>query len=406
MGKNTEMIDENIRKVKGIPSWPYADEEDQIAVSEVLKTSDWWRNTGTQVKLFENEFAEYQDCKKGISAVNGTIAIEIALKAFGIGKGDEVIVPAFTFYSTVSAVLSVHAIPVLVDVLEDTFCIDPEQIRKAVTNKTKVIIAVHIAGHVADMEEINDIAKVHGIKVIEDAAHAHGAIWRGKKAGSLGDCSTFSFQNAKLLTAGEGGMILSRNEDFLETAFLETNCGRKEGDTTYQHVLIGTNARMAELLGAVLRVQLKRLEEQVQKRIENYQYLSELLAAAPGIKLQAIKEDMTRHSHYMIMFYYDKDEFYGASREEFIQYIRAAGIPVNRAYESLHRLPIFQKLDKSKYRIAGRHNGDEASPCCQSEKISENVVCFGHQILLGEKKLMSDIVSCIEDFRNYCAEMR
>lgn len=380
-----------------IPIWPYADQKEEQMLKAVLDSSIWWRNLGKQVKTFEKEYSEYCQCKGGISTANGTVAIEIALKALNIGHGDEVIVPAFTFYSTVSAVLAVGAIPVMVDVSADDFCIEVNTIKKEINDKTKAIIVVHMAGNVVDMDVVNAIAKEYNLYVIEDAAHAHGAEYKGKKAGSLGTCGTFSFQNAKLLTAGEGGMITSNDEAFLNAAFLETNCGRAEGDTTYQHVIVGTNARLTEFQGAILRVQLSRLDKQLRKRDDNYQYMKILLEKIDGITLQKVRDDVNLNSHYMIMFYYNRNYFKG-SRQEFVQYLRENGIPCNRSFEALHRLPVFKDMDKGRYRIAQGEIGGQ-SGCYNSERIADSVVCLNHNILLGDKALIEGISDVIRNYR-------
>ncbi|MDE6760171.1 MAG: DegT/DnrJ/EryC1/StrS family aminotransferase [Lachnospiraceae bacterium] len=375
-----------------IPVWPYADQKEEEKLKEVLNSSVWWRNPGTQVKAFEQEYADFCHCNGAISTANGTVAIEIALKALKIGAGDEVIVPAFTFYSTVSAVLAVGAIPVLVDVSADDYCINSESIRKEISDKTKAVIVVHMAGNVVDMDAVNAVAREYDLYVIEDAAHAHGAEYKGKKAGSLGICGTFSFQNAKLLTAGEGGMLTSNDREFLNMAFLESNCGRAEGDTDYQHILVGTNARLSEFQGAVLRMQLARLNEQLRKRDNNYQYLKMQLEKIDGIVLQKIGKDVTLNSHYMVMFYYDEKYFKG-SRKEFVQYLRENGIPCNRAFEALHRLPVFQSLDKERFKIA------KEGGCPNSRRIADTVVCLNHNILLGDKVLMEEIADVIRQYR-------
>lgn len=387
-------------QLDNIPKWPYADEMEEKALHDTLYANSWWRNAGGQVKAFEKEFAEFHECKGGFAVANGTTALEIALKALGIGEGDEVIVPDFTFYSTVSSVLAVKAIPVLVDVKEDDFNINPVEIKKGITEKTKAIIPVHIAGHVADMDTIMEIARENHLFVIEDASHAHGAVWRGKKVGSFGTVSTFSFQNAKLMTSGEGGIVLSNDTVLLHRVLLEANCGRNEGDTNYQHVLIGTNSRLSEFQGAVLRVQLSRLEEQIALREKNYRYLCECMNNIPGIVLQNTDEGMMIHPHYMVMFYYDKNAFHNASRDEFVQYLKNAGIPANRSYESIHKLPVFEKLDKNAWRLVANSQYDNNLHCVHSEKISNEVVCLNHNILLGDDSLIESIVNVIKDFNN------
>lgn len=387
-------------KIIEVPKWPIADEREEAAINKVLRSGNWWRNAGTEVKAFEKEFAKQQGSKGGVTIANGTQALEIALKALHIGKGDEVIVPDFTFYSTVSAVLAVHAIPVMVDVCEDTFCIAPEEIEKAITEKTKAVIPVHMAGNIADMDAINKIANKHNIYVIEDAAHAHGAFLKEKGAGSLGTISCFSFQNAKLMTAGEGGIILSDNQELLHQVFIESNCGREENDTTYQHVIIGTNSRLSEIQGAILRIQLLRLSEQVALREQRYEYLCKLLQDIKGITLQKLNEDMTKNPHYMVMFYYDKTKFHNAERAEFVQYLKSVGIPCNRAFEAIHKLPVFRTLEQDQSRVAGRlqENGKVPSGT-HTERISNEVVCLNHNILLGNEEVIEDVVEAIRRFQ-------
>lgn len=384
-------------KVRGIPSWPISDEKEKMAMKEVLDSGSWWRNGGIQTKEFEKEFAAYQGAVYGITAANGTQALEIALKALGIGSGDEVIVPDFTFFSTVSCVLEVGAVPVLVDVRPDTFCMDVCEVEKAVTPKTRAIIPVHMAGNIADMDRINSIAGKYGLSVVEDAAHAHGACWGERGAGTLGDVGIFSFQNAKLMSAGEGGAIISDDKELIDKAFLELNCGRAENDTTYQHVRVGTNARLSEMQGAILRVQLSRLREQTLLREKNYVYLEKRLKTISGITLQKIDERTTTDSHYMVMFYYDEKAFGGVCRDEFVAYLRGAGIPCNRSFEAIHNLPVLQTLPKEQWKIQGE--------CQVSEKISREVVCLNHNVLLGNIDTMDDIVEVICRFQvRVCGE--
>lgn len=376
-----------------VPIWPMADEKEELALKEVLQSHAWWRNQGYQVKMFEKEFSAYHNVSYGVGVTNGTVAIEVALKSLGVGNGDEVIVPDFTFFSTVSAVLAVNATPVFVDVLLDTFCIDPGEIERVITKRTKAIIPVHIAGHICNMDLIRAIAKKYGLYIIEDCSHAHGASCVNGKAGSYGDLATFSFQSAKLMTAGEGGIIIGNNKSIMEKVFLETNCGRAEDDTSYNHISVGTNARMNEFQGAILRKQLERLETQAQLRCKNYDYLCTRLEEVEGIKLQKIEKYMSSHSHYMIMFYYDKKEFRNVDRREFIEYLNELGIPANRSYEALHRLPIIKYLNKNKFDYL------KDLPYKRTEAISEQVVCLAHNVLLGDFELIDKIVEIICQFK-------
>src|SRR6516162_8320563 len=201
-------------KTKPFPAWPTYDEKERRALGEVLESRIWWRTPGTKTLEFERAFAAFHGARHGVAVTNGTAALEVVMAALRVGPGDEVIVPNFTFIATASAVLFAGALPVMVDVLPDTYCIDPDLVEAAITPRTKAIIAVHMGGHPADLDRLSEIAKKHGIALIEDSAHAHGSEWHGKKIGTFGVGATFSFQASKLMTAGEGGMIISNDDNF------------------------------------------------------------------------------------------------------------------------------------------------------------------------------------------------
>ncbi len=375
-----------------VEKWPYADENELNAIQRVLNSNCWWRNQGKEVKAFEEEFAMFHNCSRAFSVTNGTAAIEISLKALNISNGDEVIVPAFTFFSTISAVLAVGAKPVLIDISKDTLCINECEIENAITNKTKAIIVVHMAGNICDIDTVNAIAKKYNLHVIEDAAHAHGGEYKRKKVGSLSTCATFSFQNAKIMTAGEGGIITCNDNSLYQNVLLESNCGRAENDSIYEHVKIGTNARLTEFQGAILREQLKRLDMQNKKRHSNYLLLLELMQNFNGIRFQKINENVTCNSHYMIMFYYDKTFFSNKTRKEFVDYLRHNGIPANIAYRSILDLPV---ISNNKNLIIRK------SDCLNSIDASNNVVTIAHNVLLSNEDSIRNIVEVINSFK-YC----
>lgn len=191
---------------------PHYDDKERRALQEVLESRIWWRTPGTKTLEFEQAFAKYHGVRHGIAVTNGTAALEVAMEALGIGPGDEVIVPNFTFIASASTVLFANALPVLMDVDPDTYCLDPALTEAAITPRTKAIIAVHMGGHPADLDRLQELAKKHGIALVEDSAHAHGSEWRGKKIGTFGKAATFSFQASKLMTAGEGAMIISNDD--------------------------------------------------------------------------------------------------------------------------------------------------------------------------------------------------
>ena len=270
-------------KTTPFPEWPQYDEGERDALLNVLDSKAWWRTPGTQTLEFEKEFAAYQQGKHGIACTNGTAALEIVMAALGIGLGDEVIVPDSTFVATASAVLYAGAMPVMVDVDPGTYCIDTTKVEVAITKRTKAIIAVHVAGHPADLDALQAIAKKHNLILVEDSAHAHGSEWKRHKVGSIGKVGTFSFQQSKLMTAGEGGMIVT-NDDELEVRLRSVHdCGRMPGEWFYSHFINGSNYRLSEWQGTVLRQQLKRLDSQAAKRTPNAAFLNKHLEQIEGI---------------------------------------------------------------------------------------------------------------------------
>ena len=262
-------------------------------------------------------FAEYHQAKHGIAVTNGTHAIEVALAAAGIGPGDEVIVPNATFVATASAVLFAGALPVPVDVSADSYCIDPELAEAAINEHTKAIIAVHLGGRPADMDQLTAVAQKHDIALLEDAAHAHGSEWRGRKVGAFGIGGTFSFQASKTMTAGEGGMIITNDDDFERLARSTHDCGRMPGEWFYSHYIYGSNYRLSEWQGAVLLAQLTRLDEQTARRNANGRLLDRMLGEIAGITPQSHEARVTRNGHYAYIFHLDTRAFAGISNQQF-----------------------------------------------------------------------------------------
>src|SRR5512138_2479590 len=199
-------------RAKPFTSWPLFGKPEERRLLRTLRSGKWGRLHGNEVARFEKRFAEMHGCKHGIAVVNGTVSLRIALMAAGIRAEDEVIVPPYTFFSTASAVIEANAVPVFADIDLDTFNLDPKAAEAAITPRTRAIIPVHFAGQPADMRSLKALARKRGLLVLEDAAHAHGASWRGRPAGSLGDIASFSFQSSKNLTSGEGG-IITTNDD-------------------------------------------------------------------------------------------------------------------------------------------------------------------------------------------------
>ena len=264
------------------PVWPQWGEREREELLATLDSGAWWTGDGERAFRFARDFAQYQGAAAGYPFTNGTQTLEAALVACGVGEGDEVIVPGMTFVASASAVLAVNATPVIVDVDPETLCIDPAAAEAAIGERTRAIIAVHVAGAVCDLDLLVPLCERRGLHLIEDCAHAHGSQWRGRGAGSYGSFGSFSMQQGKLMTAGEGGALIGNDPPLLDAAWNYADCGRERGRWFYHHATIGSNFRMTEWQGAVLLAQLERFPDQHALRNANAIALGEALAAGAG----------------------------------------------------------------------------------------------------------------------------
>ncbi len=379
------------------PQWPMYSERELTLVEEVIRSRKWWRIAGSKADELDREFARLHQADWALSVTTGTHAIELALAVLEIGAGDEVLIPSFTFMSTATAVLYCNAKPVPVDVDPETFCMDPAVLEQAITPATKAIIPVHMAGHSCDMDAICKIAAKHNLLIIEDASHAHGAEWKGKRVGCFGDIATFSFQNGKLATAGEGGAVMSRRPELKERAFLIHSVGRPTGDRLYSHIHLGSNYRMTELQAAVLLAQLERLEDQNAQREKNAAILDRLLGDTDGIKPQGKDTRVTLNTHYMYMFYYDAAKFGGMDRITFVDAMIAEGVPAFVAYAEIHKTEVFKE---NRFRTHFEERVDwNAYATPNAEKIAAEVIWLPHHLLLGTEEDMKDIARVIKKIK-------
>ena len=377
----------------------------------MLRSRQWWRTPGSKTLEFERAFAAYQQGKHGIAVTNGTHALEVVLSALGIGFGDEVILPDFTFVATGSAVLSTGAIPVFVDVQDGTYCIDPDQVETSITDHTKAIIAVHMGGHPADLDRLGAISEKYNLPLIEDSAHAHGTEWKNRKIGTFGIAGTFSFQASKLMTAGEGGMIITNDEEFERKARSVHDCGRLPGKWFYDHYNYGSNYRLSEWQGAVLGVQLKRLEAQGVKRFAHARLLDRLLGKIEGITPQRLDERCTHNGHYAYIFHYDQGAFSGLPRDRFIEALKAEGIPEQASYPPLHSLDLFKNGAYRERFFPGEHKSEErmnevlqrAFPV--TEKAGYETVWIPHFALLGDEQDVQEIAEAIAKIQHFASEI-
>ena len=391
-------------------SWPVFGPEEERALLETLRSGKWGRIDGTRVAAFEKRFAEYQGARYGVAVISGTAALRIALLAAGIEAGDEVIVPDYTFIATASAVVESNAVPIFVDIEPETCNIDPASVEAAVTRRSRAIIPVHFAGQTADMDAINAIAKRHGLTVIEDAAHAHGAEHNGRRAGSLGDLGCFSFQSSKNLTCGEGGMVTTSDKALADAAWAAHNVGRIPGSAWYEHAVLGRNYRLSEFVAAILDCQLDRLDEQTGRRQANAAYLAAQLRQVPGIRASPRRPYATRHSYHLFMIRYDAGVC-GAPRAVFVEALRAEGIPVDQGYTvPLHRQPLFRDLRFGPYTGYRQSRPDldySRASCPVTERACAGEILWLPQwALLGSKDDMDDIAAACRKVYEHRDELR
>jgi dTDP-4-amino-4,6-dideoxygalactose transaminase len=383
-------------KKKPFPAWPIYDETEKRALAEVLESGIWWRTPGTKTLAFEKEFAAFQHAKHGIAVTNGTAALEVVMLALGIGPGDEVIVPNFTFVATASAAMAAGAMPVMVDVLPETHCINPALAEAAITPRTKAIVAVHIGGHPSDLDALEAIVAKHGLALFEDCAHAHGTEWKGRRVGSIGRAGTFSFQMGKLLTAGEGGIVITSDDAFERQARSVHDCGRMPGQWFYSHYIHGSNYRLSEWQGAVLSAQSKRLEGQTGLRHRNGRLLDKLLGEIPGITPQRLDPRCTRNGHYAYIFHVSSNEFAGVPTEKLIAAMIAEGIPNQASYPPVNGLDVFQNGEYRK-RLSGAQANEEHAFLKAAFPVTHQAawesVWIPQTALLGDEEDMQEIAA-------------
>ena len=324
------------------PDWPVYDERDIQAVTDVIRSGRWggYPYPGPQTAEFARRFAEMQGGGYAVPMANGTVTMEVALRAMNIGWGDEVLVPAYTFQATAAAAMAAGAIPVIVDIDPQTYCIDPKAAEAAITKHTKAIMPVHLGAEMADMDAIIDIAERHNLIVIEDCAHAHGAKWRGKGAGTFGHFGSFSMQSSKTLTSGEGGVLLCRTPDLAARAASLIDCGRPH-DEAEKGFTMGANYRMTEIQAALGNVGLERFPDQIKQREAMAAYMDEALSEVPGVRVLKRDPRHTTRSFYRYIFAIDPKVF-KVKHDAVCYALDKEGIPCWEGYEAMHHYELFQ----------------------------------------------------------------
>jgi dTDP-4-amino-4,6-dideoxygalactose transaminase len=395
----------------GWPGWPPKDPGYLEKLKAVLDNGVWGVGGPMNAALTE-EFKKVSDAEFIVPTTSGTIALELALRALGVGAGDEVIVPPYTFIATASSVISVNAIPIFADIRPDTLCLDAEAVAAAITPQTKAVIAVHIGGMPADMQALKAVCDQHGLALIEDCAQAHGAVYAGKKVGAIGNAGAFSFQSSKNITAGEGGITTTNDRATYGKAWSYMNVGRVPEGGWYDHRVMGMNYRLTEFQAALILRGIETFADQMALRDENAGHLRERLAGIAGLEPQAFSPGADRCAYHLFIYRYDRNSFGGASRDDFVAALSAEGIPVGRGYNPLYREGMFTAgWDPARcpFSCPGYKGHVDYSkthcPVCE-HVCTDGSFWMGQHTLLGTTQDMDDIADAIVKIRDNVDELR
>ena len=393
------------------PKWPQWEKSTLDAVENVFKSGRWAissnysANALLREKAFGKAFAEFLGVKYCVPVTSGSASLELAMDALGIGANDEVIIPALTWCADAVAVVDVNAIPVFVDVDPATLCISPEAVEKAVTKKTKAVIAVHLYGCLCNIDALLDVCRRKKIFLIEDCSHVHGARWRGKSAGTFGSMGCFSTQHTKLLASGEGGVAVTNSLE-LKTRIeqLKSNSRKYIDKPTpgkleieWSGEIMGGNYSMTEFQSAILLDRLGRLEEQTMKRQDNAKFLDDELSSIPGFEPIVPPDQVTRRAYYYYVVRCDR-KFWKGVETETIRAALAAELmgAVERIYFPLHKSPLFRPLTKKRHHIS-RSYVNALKKCLKvdlphSDNAHQSCISIPHYVLLADRKEMQRIV--------------
>jgi dTDP-4-amino-4,6-dideoxygalactose transaminase len=382
------------------PAWPEFGEPEREALARVLEARSWggYPSPNTEASAFCAAFAAYVGTRYAVACANGTFSLTLALQAARVSPGAEVITTAYSFVGTASAIVAAGCIPVFVDVLPETYCIDPDAVEAAVSERTEAILPVHLACSLADLDRLTALCEGRGLLLVEDCAHAHGAAWRGRRAGSIGDFGSFSMQSTKLLTAGEGGAVTTRDSSYAHRLQSLVNCGRKEaGYVDFPEQLLGYNLRLTEWQAAMLRCQLERLPEQHARRAERIDLFEREIAAVPGLRPLARDERVTERTAYQLILRYDPDGFSGVERDRMLSALQAEGVPSSgRFYVPLNEDPLFPADPHTNAAVrAGVDYSSQVFPVARRAAYDE-AIWLPHELFLGTEDDVRDLVRAFE----------
>jgi len=400
------------------PAWPVRGEAERRNLLDAFENSQWGGFPEPQPRADElaRRFTAYQDAAHGVCCSNGSISLEICLKAAGITAGDEVIVPCTTWVATGVSPVRVNAVPVFVDVDPVNYCIDPKRVEEAITPKTRAIIPVHLGSSIADLDRLTEICARHHLVLIEDCAHAHGCRWRGKGVGSWGDFGSFSFQSSKILTSGEGGFITAKDALAAQKVHSLVNCGRK--DPSYNEFpgqLLGYNARLTELQAAILLGQLDRAEELRERKEKSALYLASQLQKLGAFSAVPADPRETRRGYYQLIFKYHGEAFQGLPRDTVLAALEKEGVDFDGLfYPPMPFSPLFAATTADWPMLRERYgNGIQAPETLRKFSFPvgmrfahEEGVWVHYPFLLGEQTDLDDIVTAVDKVMRHCDELK
>jgi dTDP-4-amino-4,6-dideoxygalactose transaminase len=393
------------------PSWPVIDSREEKELLEVLHSGKWFRLEGKTVDRFEEAYARLTGARHCIATANGTSALFASLAGLGVAPGDEVILPPYTFIATLNVVFLHHALPIFVDSDPETFQVDARKLEAAITERTTVIMPVHLGGNACDLDTILEVAGRRKVPVLEDACQAHLGEWRGRKLGTLGAAGCFSFQASKNLNSGEGGAILTSDDALAERCWaFHDNSRARRGRPAPPLGGRGANLRLTEFQAGLLLAQMTRLEEQSKVREENARYLTQQLREIPGILPAKMLEGCTRNAYHLYMLRYQPEKFAGLPHARFLQALQAEGVPCSSGYTPMNRQPFVAATLASKayqriYPGEVLAGWEERNRCPANDRLCEEAVWLTQTMLLGPRQDMDDIAAAVRKIHASAVEL-
>lgn len=387
------------------PSYPIWDKEGESTLIDVLHSGKWSKGpqnykNGEYIERFEKRMGALHNAKYALALANCTAALDVSIKSIGIEPGDEVIVTPYSFVASATCILQAGAIPVFADIKKDTWNIDPEKVVSCITSKTRAIVVVHFGGQAADMDKICVIARKYNIKIIEDCAHAIGAQWNGNAVGTIGDMGCFSFQESKNVTCGEGGIIVTNNEDYYKKAYSYHMSGRKYGGQWYEHDLLGWNYKITEFQAALAYCQLNKMDKFEKIRSKNAEEIIKALNVVEGIETVKTDQRVTKRIYHLVTLRYDQDYFKGISKNRFLRALAAEGVPLLDGYKyPIYKNELFKNDKKNDYSIYEER-------CPIAELTCKQAIWIPQNYLLGNDKDISELVEAIYKVVDNIDELR